>query len=131
MSTKFTLAMVSIVVFVVAVLSYVFAAQLLQQLVQETDTRASDLAEQVFIQAKHALGEAGQQGLRPDSYAPKEIHDYVRHAFEINEGLRTQLVAARSNPLIYEVAIVDTNGTVLSSTEENHLGKFLQRRASL
>ena len=56
---------------------------------------------------------------------------YVRHAFEINEGLRTQLAAARENPLIYEVSITDTDGTVLASTEESHQGKFLQRRASL
>lgn len=91
--TKFTLAMISIVVFVVAILSYVFGAQLLEQLISETDKRAGDLAEQVFIQAKYALMEAAKQGLRPDSDAPKDIHDYARHAFEINEGLRTQLVA--------------------------------------
>jgi len=32
----------------------------------------------VFVQAKHALLEAGQQGLRPASDAPDEIHDFVR-----------------------------------------------------
>src|SRR5438034_410696 len=41
--TKFTLVMTSLVLFVVAVLSYVFAAQLLEQLIQETDKRAADL----------------------------------------------------------------------------------------
>src|SRR2546429_5156619 len=59
-------------------------------LIQETDKRAADLSEQVFLQAKHALIEAAQLGLRPDSYAPEEIHDYVRHAFEISEGLRSE-----------------------------------------
>src|SRR2546429_9923016 len=88
--TKFTLVMTSLVLFVVAVLSYVFAVQLLEQLIQETDKRAADLSEQVFLQAKHALIEAAQLGLRPDSYAPEEIHDYVRHAFEISEGLRSE-----------------------------------------
>lgn len=125
--TKFTLVMTSIVMFVVAVLSCVFGAQLLEQLISQTDMRAGDLAEQVFIQAKHALGEAGQQGLHPGS----DIHDYARHAFEIDEGLQTQFVAARENPLTYEVAITDTDGVVLASTEENHLGKFLPRKASL
>src|SRR6266480_3509905 len=117
--TKFTLVMTSLVLFVVAVLSYVFAAQLLEQLIQETDKRAADLSEQVFLQAKHALIEAAQLGLRPDSYAPEEIHDYVRHAFEISEGLRTQFVAAKKNPLIYEVSITDTDDLVLASTDEN------------
>src|SRR5947199_2367749 len=129
--TKFTLVMTSLVLFVVAVLSYVFAAQLLEQLIQETDKRAADLSEQVFLQAKHALIEAAQLGLRPDSYAPEEIHDYVRHAFEISEGLRTQFVAAKKNPLIYEVSITDTDDLVLASTDENLQGKFLPHRASL
>jgi PAS domain S-box-containing protein len=129
--TKFTLVMTSLVLLVVAVLSCVFAAQLLDQLIRETDKRASDLAEQVFLQAKHALTEAAQQGLRPGSDAPEEIHDYVRHAFEISEGLRTQLRAAKENPLIYEVSITDTDGLVLASTDENLPGTFLPHRTPL
>ncbi|PYT59232.1 MAG: hypothetical protein DMG35_15020 [Acidobacteria bacterium] len=129
--TKFTLVMTSLVLLVVAVLSGVFAAQLLDQLIRETDKRASDLAEQVFLQARHALTEAAQQGLRPGSDAPEEIHDYVRHAFEISEGLRTQLRAAKENPLIYEVSITDTDGLVLASSDENLPGTFLPRRTSL
>src|SRR2546427_13308214 len=129
--TKLTLAMRSLVLLVAAVLSGVFAAQLLEQLLQATNTRADDLGKQVFLQAKHALLEAGQQGLRPASDSPDEIHDYVRHAFEISEGLRTQLRAAKENPLIYEVSITDTDGLVLASSDENLPGTFLPRRTSL
>ncbi len=102
--TKLTLVMTSLVLLVAAVLSGVFAAQLLEQLLSATNTRAEDLAKQVFFQAKHALLEAGRQGLRPASDAPEEIHDFVRHSFEISEGLRTGLKAAKDNPLIYEVS---------------------------
>ena len=129
--TKLTLVMTGLVLLVAAVLSGVFAAQLLEQLLQATKTRADDLANQVFLQAKHALLEAGQRGLRPASDAPQEIHDFVRHAFEINEGLRTQLKAAKVNPLIYEVSITDLNGMVLVSTDENLPGSFLPRRTPL
>src|SRR2546427_7864981 len=129
--TKLTLVMTSLVLLVAAVLSGVFAAQLLEQLLQATKTRADDLANQVFLQAKHALLEAGQRGLRPASDTPQEIHDFVRHAFEINEGLRTQLKAAKVNPLIYEVSITDLNGMVLVSTDENLPGSFLPRRTPL
>ena len=129
--TKFTLVMTSLVLLVAAVLSGVFAAQLLEQLLQATNKRADDLANQVFLQAKHALVEAGQQGLRPASDAPQEIHDFVRHAFEVNEGLRTQLKAAKENPLIYEVSITDLNGIVLVSTDENMPGSLLPRRTAL
>ena len=129
--TKFTLVMTSLVLFVVAVLSCVFAAQLLEQLIRETDYRANDLAEQVFRQAKHALVEAARQGLQLSSDAPEEVRVYIRHAFEISEGLRTQLVAAHANQLIYEVSITDNDGLVLASTDENKVGTFLPRRASL
>ena len=129
--TKLTLVMTGLVLLVAAVLSGVFAAQLLDQLLQATNKRADDLANQVFLQAKHALLEAGQRGLRPASDVPQEIHDFVRHAFEINEGLRTQLKAAKENPLIYEVSITDHQGMVLVSTDENLPGSFLPRRTPL
>jgi PAS domain S-box-containing protein len=129
--TKFTLVMTSLVLFVVAVLSCVFAAQLLEQLIQETDKRADDLAQQVFLQAANAVREAARQRLQLSSDAPDEVRVYVRHAFEISEGLRTQLTAAHANPLIYEVSITDTDGIVLASTDENRPGTFLPRRASL
>src|SRR5712664_2036665 len=129
--TKLTLVMTSLVLLVAAVLSGVFAAQLLEQLLQATSMRANDLASQVFLQAQHALTDAGEQGLRPASDTPQEIHDYVRHAFEINEGLRTQLKAAKDNPLIYEVSIVDHDGMVLISTDETLPGTFLPRRTPL
>jgi PAS domain S-box-containing protein len=49
----------------------------------------------------------------------------------VNEGLRTQLKAAKENPLIYEVSITDLNGMVLVSTDENMPGSFLPRRTAL
>ena len=129
--TKFTLVMTSLVLLVVAVLSGVFAAQLLDQLLQATNKRAYDLASQVFKQAQRALSDASEQGLRPASDSPQEIHDYVRHAFEISDGLRTQLKAATDNPLIYEVSITDRDNMVLASTDENLPGTFVPRRTPL
>jgi PAS domain S-box-containing protein len=129
--TKLTLVMTGLVLLVAAVLSGVFAAQLLDQLLQETMKRANDIADQLFPQAQLAVTVAGEQGLRPASDSPEEIRDYVRHAFEISEGLRTQLKAAKENPLIYEVSITDNAGIVLISTDENLPGEFLPRRAPL
>jgi PAS domain S-box-containing protein len=129
--TKLTLVMTGLVLLVSVVLSSVFAAQLLEQLLQATSLRANDLASQVFLQAQRALTDAGEQGLRPASDDPQEIHDFVRRAFEINEGLRTQLKAAKENPLIYEVSIADHDGMVLISTDEDLQGKFLPRRTPL
>jgi len=129
--TKLTLVMTGLVLLVAAVLSGVFAAQLLDQMLQATKDRASDLATDVFLQAQRSLTDAGQQGMRPASDTPQEIHDYVRHAFEIDEGLHTLLKAAKENPLIYEVSITDQDGMVMISTDENLPGKFLPRRPPL
>jgi PAS domain S-box-containing protein len=129
--TKFTLVMTSLVLLVVAVLSGVFAAQLLEQLLHATSKRANDLASQVFHQAQQALTDAKERGWRPESDDPQEIHDYVRRVFETNEGLRTQLKGATDNPLIYEVSITDHDGMVLVSTDEFLPGKYLPRRTPI
>src|SRR5271168_3169492 len=105
--TKLTLVMTSLVFLVVAVLSIVFLGQLLQQVLQETDKNAKDLAHYVFLQVQNALTDAANQGIRPSSTAPEDIHDYVRHALEINEGL------------------------VLISSDKTLPGQFLPRRTPL
>jgi PAS domain S-box-containing protein len=129
--TKLTIVMTGLVLLVVAVLSGVFLAQLLQQTLLETDKRASDLAHQVFVQAQHALADAANQGLRPSSDDPDDIHDYVRRAFEINAGLQAQLEAAISSPSVYEVSITDDQGLVLISNDQSLPGKTQPRRPPL
>jgi PAS domain S-box-containing protein len=129
--TKLTLVMTGLVVLVVAVLSGVFVGQLLEQVLQETDKRAHEIAQQVFQQAQRALTDAAEQGLRPASNDAQDIHDFVRRAFEINESLRAQLKAAKDTPSIYEVTITDHNGMALVSTDESLPGKFLPRHAPL
>src|ERR1700693_4046108 len=129
--TKLTIVMTGLVLLVVAVLSGVFLAQLLGQTLLETDKRASDLAHQVFVQAQHALADAANQGLRPSSDDPDDIHDYVRRAFEINAGLQAQLEAAISSPSVYEVSITDDEGLVLISNDQSLPGKTQPRRPPL
>jgi PAS domain S-box-containing protein len=123
--------MTGLVVLVVAVLSGVFVGQLLEQVLQETDKRAHEIAQQVFQLAQRALTDAAEQGLRPASNDPQDIHDYVRRAFEINESLHAQLKAAKDTRSIYEVTITDHAGMALVSTDESLPGKFLSRRTAL
>jgi len=129
--TKLTLVMTSLVLLVVVVLSGVFVVQLLEQVLQETDKRAREIANQVFEQARRALTDAKREGLRPTSNDPEDIHDYVRHAFEIDEGLHAQLKSAKDTPSVYEVSITDSDGMVMVSTDEGLPGKFLLRRLPL
>ena len=52
--TKLTLVMTGLVFLVVVVLSAVFVSRLTSQVIHETNTRANELAQQIFEQAKHA-----------------------------------------------------------------------------
>src|SRR5215470_15447530 len=103
--TKLTLVMTSLVLFVVVVLSGVFVAQLLEEVLQQINKRATEIAQQVFEQARRAIAEAANEGLRASSNDPDDVHDYVRHALEIDEGLKAQLKAAKDTPTVYEVSI--------------------------
>ena len=63
--TKLTLVMTGLVFLVVVVLSAVFMARLTSQVIHETNTRANELSQQIFEQAKHALEDAKQAGMLP------------------------------------------------------------------
>ncbi|MCU1243800.1 MAG: multi-sensor signal transduction histidine kinase [Candidatus Acidoferrum typicum] len=130
--TKLTLIMTGLVLLVVAVLSAVFVAQLFEQVLQQTDKRTVEIANQVFEQARRALTEAAARGLRPASNDPNDINEYVQKAFRMSEGLRAQLKAAKvDTPAIYEVSITNNDGKVLISTDESLAGKFLPRRTKI
>lgn len=129
--TKLTLVMTGLVFVVVVVLSAVFVARLTSQVIHETNNRANELTQQMFQQAKHALEDAKQAGMRPSSNTIEDRHDYVRHAFETSEGLAQALQSPLgSNPWIDEVSIVDHNGLVLASSDEKTVGTTTQPRPS-
>ena len=130
--TKLTLVMTGLVLLVVAVLSGVFVALLLEQVLQETDKRTHEIAHKVFLQAQRALTEAADRGLRPASNDPKDIHDYVQQAFETNESLRAELKSANLDTRsVDEVTITDSQGIVLTSSQETLVGRFLPKRPQL
>ena len=130
--TKLTLIMTGLVLLVVAVLSAVFVAQLFEQVLQQTDKRAQEIAAQVFEEAKRALAEAAARGLRPASNDSNDVDTYVERAFNSSEGMRAQLKTAKvDTPSIYEVSITNDEGKVLISTDESLRGKFLARRTAI
>src|ERR1700687_1333103 len=129
--TTLTLVMTSLVLLVVAVLSGVFLEQLLQQALHETDKRANEIAHEAFDEARHALKDAENQGLRPAPNALEDTAAYVRQAVETNDALLTKLKASTDSPAIYEVSIVDRNGLVLVSSDSALRGSNSLRRPPL
>jgi PAS domain S-box-containing protein len=124
---KLTMIMTGLVLLSVTVLSSVFYEQLLQQVMHDTDKRATEMAREVFYSAQHAVVDAKAQGLRPNSDDPRETHEYVRHAFEVSDGLTMRLQTAGDSPSIYEVSIVDRDGAVLVSSDAALPGKLAIR----
>jgi PAS domain S-box-containing protein len=127
--SKLTLVMTGLVFLVVVVLSAVFVTRLTSQVIHDTNTRANELAQQMFEQAKHSLEDAKQAGMRPNSNSAEDRHAYVKRAFETSDGLLAALQSPLgSNPWIYDVSIVDHEGTVLVSSDEKMMGTIAQSR---
>jgi PAS domain S-box-containing protein len=127
--TKLTLVMTGLVFLVVVVLSAIFVSRLTSQVIHDTNTRATELTQQIFEQAKHALEDAKQAGMRPISNSPEDRHSYVARAFETSDGLLAALQSPLgSNPWIYDVSIIDRDGLVLVSSDERMIGKTAEPR---
>jgi len=127
--TKLTLVMTGLVFLVVVTLSGVYFARLTSQVIQETNNRANELTQQVFAQAKRALADAKQSGMQATSDAPEDRRDYVRQAFERNDGLTEAMQSPLgSNLWIYDVMIVDKSGMVLASSDPQMPGTTVTQR---
>jgi PAS domain S-box-containing protein len=130
--TKLTLVMTGLVLAVVAVVSAVFVARLVMQVMRTANDRARFVAEQVFLQSQHALTNAAEQGSRPATGSPDDIYDYVRHAFEVDRGLNSLLDAAVDySPSIDEVTIADRDGIAMLSSDVSLQGTYVPRRTRL
>ncbi|HEX8872928.1 MAG TPA: hypothetical protein VF758_09190, partial [Candidatus Acidoferrum sp.] len=119
---KLTMVMTALVLLSTAVLSLVFLELLLDQVLHDTNKRATELAREVFDAASHADDDAKAMGMRPAADDPQETHDYVQRAFEISDALNGRLKSAAELPSIYEVSIVDKDGLVLVSSDPSRPG---------
>ncbi len=128
---KLTMTMAGLVLLSTAVLSLVFTELLLQQVLHDTERRASELASDTFESARQAIEEARSRGLRPASDNSQDIRDYVAQAFGDSEALSTRLLSATDSPSIYEATIVDSNDVVLVSSDPRQVGKTALRRPPL
>ncbi|HKV26330.1 MAG TPA: ATP-binding protein [Candidatus Acidoferrum sp.] len=129
--TKLTLVMTGLVLLLAVALSGVYFALLLQQVLDQSEKWAQDIANNTFVQIKGALRDAEAQGWRPESNSPQDIRDYVSYALGSSQGLQAALNAAAASPTIYEVSITDSQGTILASTDDGLRGKFRARRPPL
>ena len=83
----------------------------------------------MFAQAKRSLADAKQSGMQAASDSPEDRRDYVRRAFERNEGLAEELQAPLgANAWMYDVMIVDKYSMVLASSDPQMPGTTVYPR---
>jgi PAS domain S-box-containing protein len=128
---KLTFVMTGLVLLSSLVLSMVFLNLLLEQVLRDTNVRAQELNREVFDSAKQALDDARAQGLRPASDDPKDTREYVRRAFELDEGLSSRLQSASVSPSVRGVYIIDGEGRTLVSYPASESGKVVPPRTPL
>ncbi len=132
LKTKLTLITALLVLAVVAVTSWLYVATITRQVIRQADDRTKFVAQQVFLQAQHALSDAANEGAAPKSEHPEDVREYVRQALDENQGLTSLVEATLAySPIIYEVTIVDTTNTALISSDPALPGRKIVRRTPL
>jgi PAS domain S-box-containing protein len=132
LKTKITLSIALLVLMVVGVTSWLHILTLTRQVIEQADGRANLVAQQVFFQAQNALAEAANEGGLPASNRPEDVREYVRNALDQNSALTSLIDAEVGNSfLVYEVTIVDHDGTALISSDASLPGRKVLPRPPL
>jgi len=132
LKTKITLSIAVLVLMVVGVTSWLHILTLTRQVIEQADGRANLVAQQVFFQAQNALAEAANEGGLPASNRPEDVREYVRNALDQNSALTSLIDAEVGNSfLVYEVTIVDRDGTALISSDASLPGRKVLPRPPL
>ena len=132
LKTKITLIIAVLVLAVVGVNSWLYVATLTKQVIRQADNRADLVAQQVFFEAQNALADAAHDGQAPASENLADLREYVRSALDQNAAL-TSLIDAEVGYsfLVYEVTIVDRDGTALISSDSSLPGRTVTARPPL
>jgi PAS domain S-box-containing protein len=131
LKTKFTLTTALLVLGVVVAISSVYVVMLTRQSVVEANKSAKLVAQQVFLQAQHALIDAAEQGEAPASTRPEDMREYVRRTLDQSAGLSGLIEAALGfSSTIYEVTVVDDAGVVILSSDASLPSRPVQRRTN-
>src|SRR5690348_15053209 len=132
LKTKITVIIALLVLTVVGVTSWLHVLTLTRQVIQQADGRANLVAQQVFFQAQNALAEAANEGQVPASNRPEDVREFVRNALDQNSALTSLIDAEVGNSfLVYEVTIVDRDGTALVSSDASLPGRKVLPRPPL
>ncbi len=128
LKTKLVLAISVMVVALVAGLSYVYVSQLVRQRFAELDDDADKLAHHVLDLAQDALKiDFNNSRIDPDD--PRQVHQAIADSLQSDPGLNTLAQSINGYWLnVYDLAIVDAQGTALLDTNADVQGKRVADR---
>ena len=123
LQTWITISITVVVMALVGVSSWLYLAALTSEVIREADNRAGLASKLTFLQAQDALAETAGEGQKPASSAPEDVTNYVRQSLDGNAALGTLIDAEVGYSfLVYEVTVVDSNGTALISSDASLVG---------
>ena len=128
LKTKLVLAITGLVFLVVFTLSWIFLGQLLRQRMTQAFTANDMVAHQIAAATRQSL-ELNTRGRRVLGNDPKELRAIAAAALRSDSNLKTLMNSAISySPTVFDVAIADSEGRALLSTDPANLDHALPHR---
>jgi signal transduction histidine kinase/HAMP domain-containing protein len=124
LKTKFTLTTSLVVLFVVALVSWLYVGRLANQVIRDINERATFVAHQVLGASGQALADSAERGETLNSDSVADLREYVQHSLDNSSALNSLLESAIGYaPTIYEITITDQAGKALVSSDASRRGR--------
>lgn len=128
LKTKLVLAITGLVFLAVSVLSMLYLTELLRQQIAQSYLNTDLVAHQVLFSTRHAL-ETGLTKRPVDASDPSAVRVAVADTLRRDDSLNSLLSSViRYSPTIFDIAVSDTNGRALISSDITANDKLLPDR---
>jgi PAS domain S-box-containing protein len=128
LKTKLVVAITGLVFVVVAIFSWLYFSQLLQQRIEQSYNATDIVAHQLQFATRQAI-ENGTRNVVINANDPAQLRAAVANALREDAGLNALLLSIISySPTVFDVAIADGNGRAYLSTDPTQQDQFLPPR---
>jgi signal transduction histidine kinase len=127
LKTKLVLAITGLVFMVVCTLSWIFLGQLLRQRMSQAYSANDMVAHQILFATRRATDDIRSPRVNPND--PKSVRAAVAQALRNDPALTALMNSAiRYSPTVFDVAIADSEGRALVSTDPVDVDHLLPHR---
>jgi signal transduction histidine kinase/HAMP domain-containing protein len=127
--TRLTISTAALVLAVVAAVSVAYLAALTKQVIRQAQNRAIFVAQEMFLEAQQALGEAASRGRGPESTSTADMQKFVQQTLRADPGWNAAVQASMGySASVYEITVSDADRTALVSSDASLPGRQVYRR---